>query len=240
MVYDKAQATEEFTYWSRSYDRSILQWLLFQPSHRALIRRIKSVAGERPARLLDVGCGTGQFAERLREAAPRVKVWGLDLVSEMLARGSDRWRRHAGSVQPVQGEGDRLPFADDTFDFVTCANSFHHYPRQEQAVCEMHRVLRPGGRLMIIDGYRDAPWGWLIYDVCVAAVEGSVHHASSRTFRELFASAGLRAVAQRVFRGPAPFLLTEGVAAEHFSAIPSPHFHAFAESRTHDAGRPRD
>ena len=36
-----------------------------------------------------------------------------------------------------------------------------------RAVVEMHRVLKPGGRLMLVDGYRDAPWGWFIYDVCV-------------------------------------------------------------------------
>jgi ubiquinone/menaquinone biosynthesis C-methylase UbiE len=223
-MYDKSQATEEFTRWSESYDRSILQWLLFGPSHRALIRRMRTVVGDRPASLLDVGCGTGVFAERVRRALPKVKVWGIDLVPEMLAKGAERWRRHSGEVQPVQGDSERLPFPDGTFDFVTCANSFHHYPHQDQAVAEMHRVLKPGGRLLLIDGYRDAPWGWFIFDVCVAGVEGSVHHASSRQFRELFASAGLRAVAQRVFRGPAPFLLTEGVAAEHFSAIPSPHF----------------
>ena len=82
----------------------------------------------------------------------------------------------------VQGDSQRLPFASNTFDVVTSSHSFHHYPHQDQAVAEMHRVLRPGGRLMIIDGYRDAPWGWFIFDVCVAGVEGSVHHASARTF----------------------------------------------------------
>jgi SAM-dependent methyltransferase len=142
----------------------------------------------------------------------------------MLAKGAERWREHAGGVVPVQGDSERLPFANDTFDVVTCANSFHHYPHQECAIAEMHRVLRPGGRLMVVDGYRDAPWGWFIYDVCVAGVEGGVHHASSRQFREMFAHAGLRAIAQKVYRGPAPFLLTEAVAAEPILALPAPHF----------------
>ena len=235
MAYDKQQATSEFTRWSGSYDRSVLQWLLFGPSHRALIRRIKAVAGDRPVKVLDVGCGTGQFAEKIRAAVPKATVWGVDLVSEMLAKGSPRWSRNADRVQPVQGDSERLPFGDDAFDFVTCANSFHHYPHQDRAVAEMHRVLKPGGRLLLVDGYRDAPWGWLIYDVCVASIEGSVHHASSRTFRELFDAAGLRAVAQRVFRGPAPFLLTEGVGADRVSAVPSPHFHASAAPKPYEA-----
>ena len=77
---------------------------------------------------------------------------------------------------------------------------------------------------MIIDGYRDAPWGWFIYDVCVAAVEGDVRHASARQFRELMTQAGLKAVAQRVYRGPAPFLLTEAIAAGPVLVVPPPHF----------------
>jgi ubiquinone/menaquinone biosynthesis C-methylase UbiE len=142
----------------------------------------------------------------------------------MLAKGKPRWRHLAGHVLPVQGDSERLPFASGSFDFVTCANSFHHYPRQDHAVVEMHRVLRPGGRLLIIDGYRDAPWGWFIYDVCVAFREGDVHHASAKRFRELLTRSGLQAVAQRVYRGPAPFLLSEGVSPESIPGIHAPHF----------------
>jgi ubiquinone/menaquinone biosynthesis C-methylase UbiE len=224
MAYDKQQATAEFNRWSESYDRSILQWLLFGPSHRALLRRIHALVGDRPARILDIGCGTGVFAARLRACFPTARVWGIDLVEGMLAKGGPRWRAHAGHVQPVQADSERLPFAADAFDVVTCANSFHHYPHQDRAVAEMHRVLRSGGRLLLIDGYRDAPWGWFIYDVCVAGVEGDVHHASSERLRTLFTQAGLRDITQKIFRGPAPFLLTEACAAEPASALPAPHF----------------
>ena len=224
MAYDKLEAAHEFARWSESYDRSILQWLLFRPSHYAMIRRIKAVAGDRPIRLLDVGCGTGVFAARVREALPSTQVWGVDLVSGMLTKGNERWRHHATNVQPVQGDSERLPFAEGSFDFVTCANSFHHYPHQDRAVAELHRVLRPGGRILLIDGYRDGLWGWFIYDICVTFREGAVHHASARRFRDLLTQAGLTAIAQRVFRGFAPFLLTEAVVAEPVSVIPSPHF----------------
>lgn len=224
MGYDKDQATEEFTNWSKSYDRSILQWLLFGPSHRALIKRIKAVADNRPIRVLDIGCGTGVFASRIRDALPMAKVWGVDLVSGMLEKGRDRWKALANDVLPVQGDSECLPFASDSFDFITCANSFHHYPNQDRAVAEMSRVLRPGGRLLIIDGYRDAPWGWFIYDVCVAFREGDVHHASARRFRELMTRVGFQAIAQKVHRGPAPFLLSEGLIPESIPSIPAPHF----------------
>ena len=224
MGYDKHQASQEFARWSDSYDRCILQWLIFGPSHRVLIRRIREVVEDRPAKVLDVGCGTGLFASRLRAAVNHVAVFGVDLVPEMLAKGRPRWRRDPGHVFPIQGDSERLPFASATFDIVTCANSFHHYPHQDRAIAEMRRVLRPGGRLMVIDGYRDSLWGWLIFDVCVARVEGDVHHASARRFRDLMTQAGLQAIAQRPYHGLAPFLLTEGVAAEPVPLIPAPHF----------------
>jgi ubiquinone/menaquinone biosynthesis C-methylase UbiE len=222
MAYDKRQATHEFERWSESYDRSILQILLFGPSHRALLRRAGLAFGGRPLRVLDVGCGTGVFAGRVRQALPLARVWGIDLVSGMLTKGAARWAHHRPHVQPVQGDSERLPFPTGAFDLVTCANSFHHYPHQDRAVREMHRVLAPGGRLLLIDGYRDAPWGWFIYDVCVASVEGAVHHCSRQRVRELFAAAGFAETHQSVHRGPAPFLMTEGVKA--VPSIPAPHF----------------
>ena len=77
---------------------------------------------------------------------------------------------------------------------------------------------------MIIDGYRDNLWGWFIYDVCVAGVEGDVCHPSAARFRDLMTEAGLQAIAQRAHFGLAPFLITEGVAAEPIPVIPTPHF----------------
>ena len=236
MGYDKHQATHEFTRWSESYDRSILQWLLFGPSHRAIIRRIKAEFGDQPIRVLDVGCGTGVFASKIRQALPNAQVWGIDLVRGMLSKGRDRWKRHADAICPIQADSERLPFGWGAFDVVTCANSFHHYPHQDKAVEEMRRVLKPGGRLMLIDGYRDRPWGWLIYDVCVAHVEGAVHHASARRFRELFTAAGFGDITQRVHRGFAPFLLSEAVAPSLSRIVPAPHFAGSENWATTKAG----
>ena len=111
MSYDKLQVAEEFTRWSRSYDRSILQWLLFAPSHRVLIQRIREAAGDRAIKMLDVGCGTGVFASRIRASLPKAEVCGVDLVSGMLTKGVPRWRLHHAHVLPVQGDSERLPFA---------------------------------------------------------------------------------------------------------------------------------
>jgi ubiquinone/menaquinone biosynthesis C-methylase UbiE len=211
MSYSKVQAAAEFARWSRGYDRCILQRLLFGPSHRAIIARVRARCGEQPLAILDVGCGTGVFASRIRAALPRSTVWGVDLVWAMLAQGKSRWRSDPEHLLAVQGDSERLPFPAGAFDVVTCANSFHHYPHQDCAVAEMFRVLKPGGRLLLVDGYRDGLWGWFIYDVCVAGVEGEVLHSSARRVRDLFGRAGFVQTSQRIHRGAAPFLLTEGV-----------------------------
>lgn len=213
MAYEKVQAKRQFSRWSRSYDRSILQWLLFGPSHRAVVGRLRTVFGDQPASVLDIGCGTGVLASCIAEALPGASICGVDLVPEMIAGGRGRWETMPDRGFPVQGDSERLPFSDGAFDVVTCTNSFHHYPHQDRAVAEMRRVLKPGGRLLLLDGCRDNLWGWLIYDVCVTAVEGDVRHASAKAIRGMFRDADFAQVTQVVHRGPAPFLLTEGVAA---------------------------
>jgi SAM-dependent methyltransferase len=164
-------------------------------------------------KVLDVGCGTGVFAARVRSAFPLATIWGVDLVAAMLVRGRERRPSEPGRVTLVQGDSERLPFPSGAFDVVTCSNSFHHYPDQMRAVEEMHRVLKPGGKLLLIDGWRDGWWGWFIYDVCVAGLEGDVLHASARRIRDLFERAGFVETRQRVHRGPAPYLLSEGVSS---------------------------
>ena len=76
----------------------------------------------------------------------------------------------------------------------------------------MFRVLRPGGKLLIIDGRRDCLWGWLVYDVVVTWLEGGVHHCSAKRFRQLYRNAGFQELKQIKRGWLAPFLMTEGAA----------------------------
>lgn len=237
MNYTKEQAHAQFHKWSRSYDRSVLQWLYFRPSHRIILdhleqfrgRRTSSSSSDQPLRLLDVGCGTGRFAQRVHEltalgnehARPAIRFWGVDFCRPMLDHALAR------ELPPthfawVQGESQQLPFADNSFDVITCVHSFHHYPDQPGAVREMFRVLAPGGQAIILDAFRDRPWGWFLYDVAVVAVEGNVHHHSARSFRELFAQVGFKHVRQHKRRGITPMLLTKGSVPMRPKPSPAP------------------
>jgi ubiquinone/menaquinone biosynthesis C-methylase UbiE len=208
MAYATAEAKREFDRWSRSYDKDPLQTIFFRPSHYMILAALNPTEN----RILDIGCGTGSFAARLLESRPQASVCGLDLSDGMLAQCHQRLHAAGGRLRLVRGDSQRLPFADNSFDALTCSHSFHHYPRQDLVASEMHRVLRPGGRLFIVDGDRDRLWGRLVYDVVVVMMEGAVKHLSRAGFRDLYADAGFVNVEQRRKRGLLPFMMTIGEA----------------------------
>src|SRR5262249_58080206 len=126
----------------------------------------------------------------------------IDLSDGMLRQCSTRCEATGGRLHLVQGDSERLPFCNDTFDVVTCTHSFHHYPHQERVVAEMYRVLRPGGRLLILDGDRDRLWGKLLYDVFIVMMEGPVKHLTSSAFQSVYRGAGFDAVEHTRRDGP--------------------------------------
>lgn len=99
-------------------------------------------------RILDVATGTGFTALALR---PQVRTMiGIDLTREMLQQAVRLAASTAGIVW-IQGDAGALPFLEQAFTVVTCTRSAHHFPQLDRVLGEMRRVLRPGGRLGIID-----------------------------------------------------------------------------------------
>jgi malonyl-CoA O-methyltransferase len=103
--------------------------------------------------ILDVGCGKGRFARVLHERNPGADIWGLDISEEMLRFVPPPIRTRAGSMT-------ELPFADSTFDAAYATESLEHAVEIERAVAEICRVVKPGGKLVIIDKNAEH-WGKL-------------------------------------------------------------------------------
>lgn len=109
---------------------------------------------DRPQRILDVACGTGDFSIAIaRKSSPQTRITGLDLSKEMLKvmkgkvvrEGLDR------KITTIQGDCSSLPFEDGTFDAVTIAFGIRNFEDREAALREILRVLKGGGRLVILE-----------------------------------------------------------------------------------------
>ena len=203
----KWRAHREFSGWAKSYDSHWLNRFLFEPSHAMLIKELAAVS---PGRVLDIGCGTGVLLARLAERGWRAV--GLDLCEPMLHEARPRLDGWSGAVSLAVGDSEHVPFQGRTFDAVTCANSFHHYPHHEAVVREMYRVLRPGGVLLLLDGWPDQFIGRIVYDLVIARIEGgAVRHRESRDVRALVEGAGFKGVTQKRTYSLFPILMTRGV-----------------------------
>ncbi len=101
-------------------------------------------------KVLDVGSGAGHST--LHFARAGAKVTGLDLTREMVETGRRLAAREGlDNAHFERGDAEDLPFADDSFDVVTCRLCAHHFADVPAALREMRRVLRPGGRLLLCD-----------------------------------------------------------------------------------------
>jgi len=120
-------------------------------------------------RVLDIGCGTGTLVITLARMHPEVDVVAIDPDPKALARARRKAERAGVAVRFDQGFADALPYEDGGFDRVLSSFMFHHLPPEAKAstLLEVRRVLRPGGRLHLVDfgaghgGGHAGGHGWL-------------------------------------------------------------------------------
>jgi demethylmenaquinone methyltransferase/2-methoxy-6-polyprenyl-1,4-benzoquinol methylase/phosphoethanolamine N-methyltransferase len=113
-------------------------------------------------RVLDVGCGTGEVAQRARaRVGPTGQVSGIDPSADMIAVAQHKAARAGLDIDYRVGAIEALPYPEASFDVVLSSLMMHHLPDdlKSAGLAEVRRVLKPGGRLLIVDFTR--PRGWL-------------------------------------------------------------------------------
>lgn len=120
------------------------------PTRGVLIEQARIGPGER---VLDIGCGTGTMAVRVKQTHPDAEVVGLDPDPKALARARRKADGAGVNIHFDVGFAGSLPFADASFDRVLSSFMFHHLPQDEKdrMLREAHRVLRPGGSFHMVD-----------------------------------------------------------------------------------------
>ena len=123
--------------------------------HRLWKRFAIGLAGVRAGQqILDLASGTGDLADRFSDlVGPEGQVVMTDINAAMLNVGRDRMidRGHVGNLNYAQVDAEALPFPNDTFDLVTIAFGLRNVTHKQQALEAMYRVLRPGGRALVLE-----------------------------------------------------------------------------------------
>jgi len=103
--------------------------------------------------ILDVGCGGGKTVNRLAKRAPLGKVFGIDYSEDMVeySKKVNKKLIAENRVEIVEGSVEKLGFSDDFFDLVTAIETYYFWPSFSDALKEIRRVLKPGGKLLIVN-----------------------------------------------------------------------------------------
>ena len=228
-VLEKVKASrvrEVFKSVAPSYD--LMNDLMSGGMHRLWKSFTVDLANVQPGeKVLDVASGSGDLARAFaRAVGPKGQVWQTDINEAMLKVGRDRLI-NAGSILPsALCDAERLPFADESFNLVTVAFGLRNMTHKDRALAEMTRVLKAGGRLLVLEFSQVHESLRKVYDAYsfnllpmlgkyVARDEASYRylaesirmHPDQDTLKEMMTAAGLSRVEY--------FNLTAGVVAVH-------------------------
>ncbi len=216
---------EVFASVAPSYD--IMNDLMSGGLHRVWKKFTVDLANVKPGeRVLDVASGSGDLAMTFAKIAGAKNVWQTDINEAMLKVGRDRLINQGLSLPAALCDAEKLPFASESFDLVTVAFGLRNMTHKEVALAEMTRVLKTGGRLLVLEFSKVHESLKKAYDLYsfnllplmgkyVAKDEASYRylaesirmHPDQDTLKDMLTTAGLSRVEY--------FNLTAGVAAVH-------------------------
>ena len=166
------------------------------------------------SRILEVAQGPGYLAIELAKRG-QCALTGLDISKTFVEIALANARRASVKIDFERGNASAMPFVDDTFDLIVCRAAFKNFSRPLEALNEMHRVLKPQGRALIIDLRRDASMddiGAYIKDAKVGWANSLIYKAtfryllipraySKQQFTEIAASSRFSGVAESIESG---------------------------------------
>jgi len=117
---------------------------------------VNVLAEQKEQSLLDVGCGGGQSAIRLKDRYPHLRLTGIDLSPYLIGRARKRAQQKGYEIHFEVADVEALPFPDANFDVVYSFGSAKHWPNPILGFSECWRVLKPGGDFLIADATSDA------------------------------------------------------------------------------------
>ncbi len=185
----KELSRKEFNREAEKFDQAkgLDVYSMCKESYTPILEEVKK---ETFGSLLDVGCGTGNSIERLKDEFPKKKYTGIDLAENMIAVAK---KKRIPGADFVVGDAENLPFKEAQFDVIICKESFHHYPHVEKFFQSAYRTLKPDGRLIILDMAIPAVGRWINNHVLLRLMKkGDVHVYDIDEVKRLYRSVGFK------------------------------------------------
>lgn len=153
-------------------------------------------------RLLDIGCGTGRAlvfaAERNKDYG---EFYGVDISEKMIEKGKENFQGKE-NFHFIHANAESIPLGDNFFDYIITTNSFHHYLHPDKALKEMYRLLRPGGKLYLLDPTTDGIMMKIIDKILKATDKAHVKMYSTKEFKKMYSEAGFNYLRNNSILGP--------------------------------------
>jgi ubiquinone/menaquinone biosynthesis C-methylase UbiE len=175
--------------WAGTYDNKRFDFFRYLQKKAVSLTRLKEGQS-----FLDIGCGTGWavcYASGLMNG--NGKFYGIDLSSKMVGKALENSGGHKNTYF-YNARVEELPFESNFIDVAICTNSFHHYLDPSKALDEIYRVLKPGGRIYIMDATADGLLTKFIEKHAMARQPDHVKIYSTREYRELFSKSRIKYV----------------------------------------------
>lgn len=160
--------------------------------------------------VLDIGCGGGAALHRMAETVTAGHLTGADYspVSVEAALAYNAEAAASGRMDIIEASVEALPFAEDTFDRIITVESFYFWPSPAENLAEVRRVLKPGGRFLLIADIYDC--GQLSEQERENIRKYNLFNPTPETFRTLFAAAGFAETAVHLRQDGKPWICVEG------------------------------
>jgi ubiquinone/menaquinone biosynthesis C-methylase UbiE len=140
---------EEYDKIASIYDQ---RWNSYIAKTQTFLKNWVDIPSE--ATILDIGCGTGEFESFILRDKPSLQITGVDISEQMLLVARQKFLAHPNISFQLAGASN-LPFTNHSFDIVVSASAFHFFDDPVSALTEIKRVLKPDGKVYILDWCKD-------------------------------------------------------------------------------------
>ncbi len=148
---------QKYNIYRKAYSNCII-WPIEVFFRRGLFNQVAITAAKFSATgwILDIGTGPGYLPIKIAEQSPNVSIVGIDSIEHLVKDAAERAKEKKleNRVSFITATVELLPFADDTFNTILSTMSFHQWPDRQRGICEIFRVLKPKGRVLILVGRR--------------------------------------------------------------------------------------